>query len=189
MRTVGPRLAAGLIAAGLVLAGCGGSAEPKSLPAPTKSPSPSASPSAAPTAPVLPEAAKAKTKAGAEAFVRHYVQVLNYATFTGKTDAARALDDGKCSSCQRMLASIDAIYTKGGNVKGGAWTPTLVSDVPHPGGNGWTVDAKITYGPQTVVRATNAQPEKYTGGGRLVSFILETSRDGGWQVREWTRAS
>ena len=67
MRTVWPRLVAGLAAAGLILSGCGGSPEPKPLPKESKS-SPSASPSATP--PVMPAAAKKKTKAGAEAFVR-----------------------------------------------------------------------------------------------------------------------
>jgi len=190
MRTVWPRLttglAAGLVATGLLLSGCGGdSPEPKPLPKESKS-SPSASPSATP--PEMPVAAKKKTRAGAIAFVRHYVAVLNYATFSGQTSAARALDGGKCSSCKRMLASIDSVYEKGGRVEGGAWKPTPVSDIPHPGGSGWTVDAKISYGPQVVYATADAEPKKYTGGGRLVSFILESS-GGAWEVSEWTRAT
>src|SRR5689334_5309504 len=109
------------------VAGCGGSPEPKSLP--KKSPSPSASRSVTP--PVMPDAAKETTKAGATAFVRHYVDVLNYATFTGDTEPAHSLDGGKCKSCERMLASIESIYSAGGHVEGGAWTPTPVSDVPQ----------------------------------------------------------
>ncbi len=70
MRRVWPRRAAGLVvplvAAGLLLSGCGGdSPEPKPLPKDSKS-SPSASPS--PTPPAMPAAAKKKTKAGAIAF-------------------------------------------------------------------------------------------------------------------------
>ena len=86
MRTVWPRLttglAAGLVAAGLLLSGCGGdSPEPKPLPKDSKS-SPSASPSATP--PEMPAAAKKKTKAGAIAFVRHYVELINYAGRSGE---------------------------------------------------------------------------------------------------------
>ena len=67
MRRVWPRRVAGLVAplvaAGLLLSGCGGdSPEPKPLPKDSKS-SPSASPS--PTPPAMPAAAKKKTKAGA----------------------------------------------------------------------------------------------------------------------------
>ena len=164
--------------------GCGGSPEPK--PPPKAEPSTSPSPSATP--PVMPAAAKATTRSGARAFVRHYVDVLNYATFTGDTSAAHALDAGKCESCNRMLASIQTIYDGGGHVEGGAWTPTPVSDVRHPGGKGWTVDAKVTYGPQQVFQTADATPKKYTGGGRLVSFILAPHGEG-WKVTEWTRSS
>lgn len=198
MRTVDPRLAAGSTVGAVLLAfvaACGGAPEPQPLPKPASStsPTPSASASAAPTPPVMPpvmpEAAGAKTKAGAEAFVRHYVDVLNYATFTGETATAHALDGGKCTSCDRMLKSIENIYASDGHVEGGAWTSTPVSQVPFPDGSGRTVDVKITYGPQSVFADAESEAKRYTGGGRLVSFVLETKKGGRWQIAEWTRAS
>src|SRR5438128_15619 len=120
----------------LLLVGCGGSAEPQPLPRPTASTSPSASPSP----PVMPAVAKEKSRAGAQAFVRHYIDVLNYATFTGDTKAAHSLDGGQCQSCRRMLHSIENIYAAGGHVEGGAWSSQPVSDVRQPGGKGWAVD-------------------------------------------------
>lgn len=194
MRTADPRLAAGSTAVAVLLAfaaACGGSPEPQPLPKPSSStsPSPSASASAEPTPPVMPEAAGAKTKAGAEAFVRHYVDVLNYATFTGDTETAQALDGGKCTSCDRMLKSIKHVYDSGGRVEGGAWTPTPVGQAPFPDGSGRTLDVKITYGPQSVFADAKSEAKRYTGGGRLVSFVLEIKAGGGWQIAEWTRAS
>jgi hypothetical protein len=181
-----PRLAVVAALALLLVAGCGGDPKPKSLPSPSVSPSPSASASATP--PAVPELARQNSRAGAVAFVKHYVSVLNFVTFNGNVEPARALDAGHCVSCNRMLGAIDAIYTKGGHVEGGAWTPTVVSDVRNPNQMGWTVDAKVTYGPQKVTRATNAKPERYTGGGRLLTFILTFSPEG-WKVSDWTRAS
>ncbi len=63
----------------LALAGCGG--DPKADPPPSTTPTPtvSPSPSATPTVPALPEAAKANTKAGAIAFVKYYVGLINHA--------------------------------------------------------------------------------------------------------------
>lgn len=184
MRGRGLAVVAASACLGLGLAGCGGSAKPSTLPKPSASSSPS--PSATP--PVLPAAAKEKTKAGAIAFVRHYVDVLNYATFSGETDTARKLDGEHCESCERMLAAIDAIYENGGQVEGGAWKPSPVSQAPQPGGNGWAVDTKISYGPQDVVPSKGAEAKHYTGGGRLVTFLVEY-RSGTWAVSEWTRAS
>ena len=101
MRTVGPRLAAGLIAAGLVLSGCGGSPEPKPLPKQTE-PSPSAS--ASPSPPVMPAAAKKKSKAGAEAFVRHLLDLVNYAdSDRGYRSCCVAVEHtAGCASCKRV---------------------------------------------------------------------------------------
>ncbi len=106
MRTVWPRWVAGprwLAAAGLLLSGCGGdSPEPKPLPKDSKS-SPSASPSATP--PVMPAAAKKKTKAGAEALVRHFLStnlrtaqagtpMHSHATYTQTCTRCDAITDG-----------------------------------------------------------------------------------------------
>jgi hypothetical protein len=181
-----PRFAAVAALVLLLVAGCGGDPKPKSLPSPKASPSPSASASATP--PLLPDLARQNTRAGAIAFVKHYVNVLNFVTFNGNVEAARVLDAGHCTSCNRMLGAIDSIYTKGGHVAGGAWTPTVVSDVRNPSRKGWTVDAKVSYGPQEVTRSANAQPQKYTGGGRVLTFILTFSPEG-WKVSDWTRAS
>ena len=98
------------------------------------------------TPPVLPAAAKKKTKAGAIAFVRHYVAVLNYATFSGQTKVARAMDGGRsavrASACSRRLT---LCTRKVGRVEGGAWKPTPVSrHCPSEGFRLDGVDAKIS---------------------------------------------
>ncbi|HET9499371.1 MAG TPA: hypothetical protein VFO98_03835, partial [Marmoricola sp.] len=62
-----------LVGAVFATAACGG--DPSSSPSPSPSVSPSPSPSStAPTPPPLPDAARKDTKAGAVAFVRHYVE-------------------------------------------------------------------------------------------------------------------
>ena len=77
MRTVRHRLAAVAgVTCLLVAAGCGENPAPKPLPKSDPKPSASPSPSASATPPVLPAAARAKTKAGAIAFGRHYVDLL-----------------------------------------------------------------------------------------------------------------
>ena len=116
MRTVWPRLVAGLAAAGLMLSGCGGdSPEPKPLPKESKS-SPSSSPSATP--PAMPAAAKKKTKAGAEALVRHFLGTMRYAGASGDTDAFAEHVHAACTRCAAIAEGIEKTYRDGGSHQG-----------------------------------------------------------------------
>ena len=80
MRGLPHRLAAGTSGVLLVstLGACGGSprADPSPTPATTSA---AATETPTPTPPAMPAAARADTKAGAIAFVRHYVDLINYA--------------------------------------------------------------------------------------------------------------
>src|ERR1700712_3545826 len=138
-----PRLLAVAALALLLVAGCGGDPKPKSLPSPTPSPSPSASASASP--PALP--AQAKTRAGAIAFARTFIETVNYAGMAGDTGPLRALYIPFCTRCEALADGIDHTYAGGGSFKGGAWTPTsfrfyaIKNDVAF-------VDAFVDYAPQ-----------------------------------------
>jgi hypothetical protein len=188
MRTVGPRLAAGLIAAGLVLAGCGGSAEPKQLPAPSKSSSPSASPSDVPAPPVLPEAAKAKTKDSAIAFARHYVSLINYAQSTGRVDALKAVEDPGCRSCARADAYLADLYQRGGAIRGGEFRIQGASALRNPATQGWLVELGVRFGAQTIDHPSPT-PDEHPDGGRLPLNVQVAWRVSGWRVLEWTRGA
>lgn len=170
MRTVGPRLAAGLIAAGLVVSGCGGSAEPQPLPGPTATPSPGES--ASPTPPEMPSAAKAKTKAGAIAFARGFLDALNYSGATGDTAPLRALYAPLCTRCEAIADSIDKTYGDGGKIAGGTWHPTrfkfyaIKNDVAF-------VDALVDYDAQTWTKSRGEQPTEFPASQRnLKAFNL-----------------
>src|SRR6188472_1118800 len=86
----------------LLLAGCGGSPEPK--PPPKTEPSTSPSPSATP--PVMPAAAKEKTKAGAIAFVRHYIGLINYTQATGSTAELAQSETSDCNTCRQSREAV-----------------------------------------------------------------------------------
>jgi len=184
MRTVWPRLTTGLaagLAAGLLLSGCGGdSPEPKPLPKDSKS-SPSASPSATP--PEMPVGAKKKTKAGAEAFVEHYVRSVNYAGASGQTSGLQALSLNTCVKCKALVDGIDKVYTNGGRIVGGGWT---VVRVKHHGfdRDHYFLDAIIDSSPQQMITSKGASPQGFPGArNRLRAFVLKPVANG-WKVSE-----
>ncbi|WP_425489423.1 DUF6318 family protein [Nocardioides piscis] len=123
---------------------------------PTSSP-PSVTASAAePSAsaePTLPPEAEGTGPEAAEAFVRHYFAVANYAQASGDARGLRSLGTDKCIACQRSAQAVEDIYKRGGQVVGGDAT---VDDVrvtnPQNGSrpqSTW-VEATVTNAEQTV---------------------------------------
>jgi hypothetical protein len=182
MRTVGPRLAAGLITAGLVLAGCGGSADPKPLPAPSKSPSPSASPSDVPAPPVLPEAAKAKSDAAVAVFARHYVDVINYTALTGDDGVLLGLSAFDCESCRAISQRAATTYAAGGYIRGTGWTVTQSNVLPKQPRSRVYVELTINQAPETVLTAAGEAPKQYPGGTHTFNMVV-TKRGAAWRVK------
>ncbi len=103
------KLAPALTALGLAatLTACGSEAAPAPAPtpsiaaSPTPSPTPTASATLAP--PVMPEAAKAHTEAGAKAFVIYYWQVVDYSSATLETSLLEKLTGDGCDACHRGI--------------------------------------------------------------------------------------
>lgn len=164
-----------------LLAGCGGD-----NPAPSAEPSePSAATKAAPAAdpPSLPLQATRNTKAGAAAFVRHWVSVLNYAGETGDTAELRSLSTRDCVRCAALWEGINGVYQAGGRIEGGGWT-VLGTKQYGPTQNRYFVDAFIRSGPQTLRSSSDAEAQRLPGvDRRLRAFVLKRVAVG-WRVAE-----
>jgi hypothetical protein len=161
----------------LLLAGCGGN--PKADPPPSTSPTPSVS--ATPSPPALPEAAKANTRAGAIAFVRHYIELVNYAQMTGDVSALSIVEDPGCKSCSKGRDYLSRIYGAGGHIAGGAWTVRHVR--AKKSGENWAVTATGDFASSDAYASPGADPQHADGGPALTNFIVWHSDQ--WKVRAW----
>lgn len=63
--------------------------------------------------PVVPDAARAHTEAGAEAFVRFYIDQLNLAWTTPAMNLVSALSEPDCVSCATLEATTEQLVAKG----------------------------------------------------------------------------
>lgn len=97
----------------------------------------SASPSTASPEPAhpprMPALAKERSPAGAKAFVRYYVAVLNYSWHSGHSTLTRRYSAPGCVSCRGIARSIEQMTQAGGFYRGGAWrlkAPVLVPSQP-----------------------------------------------------------
>jgi hypothetical protein len=88
-----------------------------------KEPKPSASASATPTvtAPTMPAQAKENSPEGAAAFVKHYIDVFNYASNTGDVSELSRLSSPKCDGCQSYIKLYRDTYKAGGYFKDSDW--------------------------------------------------------------------
>ncbi|WP_068399227.1 DUF6318 family protein [Kribbia dieselivorans] len=130
-------------------------------------------------APQLPEAATKHTKAGAEAFVRHYIDVINYAWMKPKSGLIPQLSYKGCKFCASVENTTEEL------VKNGEWytkTPVKIRSV-KPAQKGemgkWLVGVTIT---DTTAPIHNQQGK--TGGRKAEAtdtFYFALKWSDGWR--------
>lgn len=170
------------LAVGVVLTtGCQSNAAPPPLESTSPSPTPSPSPTQA-VAPALPPEAEGTDEAAAKAFVRHYIELINYAMLTGDTSGLRALSSPVCSTCAAIVDRIDKVYGNGGHLEGAGWTPislTIVAtsdDAPRLVAAGIRIDRQIAY-----EGANSAPSESPKSRGNLDFYLAREPV--GWRVK------
>ncbi|HEY3014833.1 MAG TPA: DUF6318 family protein [Nocardioides sp.] len=178
------RTAAALVVVPLfALASCGG--DPHKPPPYTPSPTPTESTSPTPTGPVaptLPTAAKQHTRAGAEAYVRYYVDVLNHATATVDPPTLAKVTSKDCQGCQNILGVLRDLDASDSVVKGGVWTIKSfgIGCCPQPGSE-HSFLVVIDRSRQVIVDG-NGERKTYKGGEATFTFDAAWSADSGWRL-------
>ncbi|GAA4044476.1 hypothetical protein GCM10023063_33960 [Arthrobacter methylotrophus] len=186
------------LAAALTLTACGNGGQPQAEQ--SASPTVSASASPTPTAaykpadakgkaqnvpvPVLPEAAKANSKEGVEAFAKYWFEVLSYAYETGDLAIWSAKTSAECTFCTRIRQGVESAYLKGRWVVGGKMTTPLVE-----------VTFKSEALSQRVILQTiQAQIDYYDADGSIgqpatplsnsASIMIAAFESGSWKVKD-----
>lgn len=106
-----------VLATALALGACSSDPAPRE-PAPT-TPSTTAAPTQ--TVPTPPAQASEDSPEGAAAFVKHYVNVFNYAAATGDVEELSRLSSPTCDGCQSYITLYRDTYEAGGYFRGGDW--------------------------------------------------------------------
>jgi len=79
---------------------------------------------------VLPALAKEQSTAGAKAFVRFYIAVLNYSWTELQSRFLTAASADDCGVCQLISRRIDATNLRGGYQIDGEWSPRRIYRLP-----------------------------------------------------------
>lgn len=133
--------------------------------------------------PVLPEAAKAETKEGLEAFARYWFQLLSYGYETGDAGLLTAVTSSACEACETAKKVLTGWNSDGRWLVGGKVQTPSVSTTFRvaPDGN-YQVAIQVSqqalsyFNPDGSLDSADAKPED-TG-----NLMLAVFKDGSWYV-------
>jgi hypothetical protein len=190
-RALSISVAAATAAVALGLSACGGTTpidDPTSTPPVSTSPTSSSSTStpAQPTPPVMPEAAKAHTKAGAIAFVKYLVEVVSYAQVSLDVSPLKPLMADGCQGCSSGIQAIQKIHSAGATSTGGQWI--LIRVMAQPVSNAGTG----AFGAKFTIRSTSQTVHYPDGrktffpGAEVPNRVILNPTSTSWAVAFWT---
>jgi hypothetical protein len=170
------RYAAALAAGGLLLstAGCSGEAAPQGSPAPSASSSASASASV----PTIPAAARGTGPKAAEAFVRHYVDLINHATATLHGSPLRRVSTSDCEACEYFVEALATTKERAGRYEGGKWTVKELDQYPRTADGDFNVRAQLIIERGRVIQESPRDVATFARQEAVYNFILVRRPEG-----------
>jgi len=131
----------------------------------------------------LPEAAKAETKEGLEAFARYWFQELNFAYETGTSSGLESVTSTGCEFCSNITRSLKTNYAEGRWLVGGhIETPSLSTTFESQADGQYQIavqvqQTKISYFDPGGSEFRKPTPPSDTGNVMLAAF-----KNGAWQI-------
>ena len=191
----------GLMLCAVSVAGCTSDAAPVPAPRPSLSTpltsgsptGPSASPTPTPretpteTPPPMPAAAKGDGRAAAKAFVRYYIDLINYAGRTGDVRRLKARSGTDCLSCMELVRLFSMTYSQGGYFHTRGWTPGVLFVSPGRTSTDW-VGALEVIEHRVEWQTSSTAPETSSPNSKLNLRLEFRVDDGQWSVSKMTRS-
>ncbi len=130
--------------------------------------------------PVMPELAKENSKAGLEAFIGYWFQLLSYAYETGDSTMSREFSSPTCALCQHLAKSVEANYTAGRWLSGGTFQTPVVEVSWDPKTS--TQQGKLQVIQQEIryFEANGLEGRGITAATNDAAAIFADYRDGSW---------
>lgn len=184
----------------------GGAAPPASPAAESSSPSVSSTPTATPTptatykpadatgraqnvpVPVLPEAAKAETREGLEAFARYWYSLLNYSYQTGDLSGINAISSPSCALCGKTFPGIQKWNSEGRWIVGATITVHAVqSQFVKTSAGDFQVAIQTQQNAGSLKNADGSEAQVVKESGMLGDLMVARYEKGSWAVQNVDR--
>lgn len=133
--------------------------------------------------PVLPEAAKAETKEGLEAFARYWFEQLDFAYQTGKTSVLKSMTAESCEFCGNLSTSLEKNYQGGGWLVGGRIkTPSISANLTSGGHGKYQVIVQVQQSTIMYYKPDGSQFRASTPPSDTGNVLLVVFNEGTWRV-------
>lgn len=133
--------------------------------------------------PVLPEAAKAETKEGLEAFAKHWYSTLTYAYETGDMAPLEAITEDTCNSCVRVKEVVSGWHSEGRWLAGGKMiVEGVTSDFNRDSAGRYQVLIQVRQEPLSYYRADKVLDEKAQPAPAVGDIMIAHFRAGAWSA-------
>lgn len=133
-------------------------------------------------APVMPALAREHSTAGARAFVRYYIAVLNDATANGTGRLLGRVSTKDCFVCTSIARHIESMARAGGQQVGAAWHVRRMDLLPTDGPSHTNLSARLHIDAGTSQLSRAARVERLRAQTVVDSFFL-VWLDGRWLLR------
>ena len=192
----------GSLAAALTLTACENTTQAQSdkSASPTVTASATATPTPSPTAvykpadakgkaenvplPVLPEAAKANSKEGVEAFARYWFQALSYAYETGDVEQWWPKTASQCAFCSSLKKGLDSGYSKGRWIAGGKLTTPSIRALYKPDAPSQQVEIQTIQDQIDYFEADGSISQPPTPPSNSATVMIAVFESGSWKVSD-----
>ncbi|MDI3212654.1 DUF6318 family protein [Arthrobacter sp. AL12] len=172
------------------------SSSPAASPAQTATPTPTASYKPADASgraqnvpvPVLPEAAKAETKEGLEAFARYWYALLNYGYETGDLSLVKDISSQTCALCVKVFPGIEKWNAEGRWIVGSTITVHAVqSTFVRTGAGDFQVAIQSQQASGSLKNSDGTEAQTVKESGMLGDILVARHDNGSWTVKNVDR--
>ncbi|WP_166133880.1 DUF6318 family protein [Nocardioides ochotonae] len=179
-----------MVAAAVLVAGaaaCSEDPDPQVAPPDPPTPTVTTTPASGPVAPTLPPEAEGDDAAAAEAFVRFYWEMADYAQATGDVSGLKALGAEGCRPCAAGVAFVEEVYDGRGSIRGGETDVSNLSTtkIKVAGDIAYQVRLNIRTTDQDVDRDPGTKKDQFFPGGTVKANFVVRSVDGKWLAEFW----
>lgn len=138
-----------------------------------------------PVEPTMPPEARRTDAAGAEAFVKYYWAMVNYAQATGDLGGLRSLASKACRACEGGFRFLKSVYGDGAAIRGGRMTLSHVTSAPVGSGDERrVVRFKLANTRQTVDYPGTRRDRVYKPAV-IAGEAIVVEAAGGWRMEYW----